>query len=59
MEASCTKELPFYCLSDSELGSYLCTEKLNIISEHSILSEYLSDISNRNLLEELNFSYVT
>ena len=53
------KELPFYCLSESELGSYLRTEKLNIITEHSILREYLSDISNRNLLEELNFSYVT
>ena len=38
------KELPFYCLSESELGSYLRTEKLNIITEHSILSEYLSDI---------------
>jgi hypothetical protein len=41
------KESPFYCLSDSELNSYLCAEKLNTTTEHSILSEYLSDIATR------------
>ena len=50
---------PFYCLSDSELHSFLCKDKISILEDNSELHDYITKIDNSKALDNLNFSYVT
>jgi len=52
-------ELPFYCVSDDDFKNYLCLDKPNISMQHSVLYDYIGNLTMCHILDEVNFNYVT
>ncbi len=59
MATESLKELPFFALSTPELIAELQVNKYAILEENSILLNYVKSTSTSDILQQLNFRYVT
>ena len=59
MGSNILEELPFHKLKDEELTKLFCLSKPDIFIDHSCLKDYVNKLTNSQVLEDLNLSYVT